>query len=280
VGPVSAGTTIGFDITVSNTGAASATTVTISDPLPAGGVWTLDPAFTGCSITGAAGTQVLNCSFSSLAAGGTIGPIHVSSPTTADDCGVVSNLATVAVGGTAVDDDDASVTIQCGALKVTKTAKHFDSSGDTTANLVATFTIVDAAGNTHTVSTNAAGVGCVGGLTVGETQSITETSVPLGYGAPTIANVTVASGSCSGTTLTGGTSVSVENTPLTDVEISIDSQHDGATSTVIECWGPDSDPATDPADWSSTVSDGSLSIDDLYPTDPAVTLNCQITIDP
>ena len=280
VGPVSAGSTIGFDITVSNTGAASASNVTISDPLPTGGVWSLDPAFTGCTITGAAGAQVLNCSFSSLASGGMIGPIHISSPTTADDCGVVTNLATVSVGGTAVDDDDASVTIQCGALKVTKTAKHADTSGDTSADLVATFTIVDSGGNTHTVTTDASGVGCVGGLTVGETQSITETSVPAGYAAPTIANVTVASGSCSGTTLTGGTSVSVENTPLTDVQITIDSQHDGATSTLIECWGPGSDPATDPADWSTTVSDGSLSIDDLEPTDPAVTLNCQVTIDP
>jgi uncharacterized repeat protein (TIGR01451 family) len=279
-GPVSAGATIGFDITISNTGAADATAVTISDPLPAGGNWSLNPSFTGCSITGAVGSQVLNCSFTTLASGGSIGPIHVQSATTADDCGTINNTATVSVGGTAVDDDDASVVVQCGAVKITKTAKHFDSSGDTSADLVATFTIVDSAGNSHQVTTNASGVGCVGGVTLGMTQSITESTVPDGYAAPTISNVNVVSGTCSGTTLTGGVNVPVENTPLTDVSISIDSQHDGATSTVIECWGPDSDPATDPADWSTTVSDGSLSIDDLAPTDPAVTLNCQITIDP
>jgi hypothetical protein len=89
--------------------------------------------------------------------------------------------------------------------------------------------------------------------------------------------VTVASAACADAAVTN---VNVENTPLTDVDISIDSLHDGATSTVISCWGPGSDPATDPADYTTTVSDGSLSIDDLEPTDPAVTLNCQITIDP
>lgn len=276
---VNAGQDIGFTITVSNTGAAAASNVTISDPLPAGGDWSLDPAFAGCEITGSVGAQTLECSFSSLASGGTIGPIHITSPTTATDCGVVDNTATVSLDGTAVDDDDATVTIQCGALQITKTAKHADTSGDTSANLVATFSITDAGGNLHSITTDATGVGCVGGVTIGLTQSITETA-PAGYAAPTIANVTVASGSCSGTTLTGGTSIGVENTPLTDVDIVVDSQHDGATSTLIECWGPDSDPVTDPADYSATVSDGTLSITDLDPTDPAITLNCQITVDP
>src|SRR5262249_1188681 len=64
--PVNAGSNIGFSITVSNTGVADATGVTISDPLPAGAGtdlnWTLSPAFSGCSITGAVGSQSLNCS--------------------------------------------------------------------------------------------------------------------------------------------------------------------------------------------------------------------------
>jgi uncharacterized repeat protein (TIGR01451 family) len=61
VGPVNAGSSIGFDINVSNTGAAAATNVTISDNLPAGAGndlnWSLNPAFSGCSITGALGSQ-------------------------------------------------------------------------------------------------------------------------------------------------------------------------------------------------------------------------------
>ncbi len=44
-GPVSAGTPIGFDITVSNAGLGTGTNVTVHDPLPAGGGldWSLEP---------------------------------------------------------------------------------------------------------------------------------------------------------------------------------------------------------------------------------------------
>jgi uncharacterized repeat protein (TIGR01451 family) len=276
VGPVNAGTAIGFDITVSNTGAAAASNVVITDNLPAGGGLDWSTSSAGCSISGAVGTEVLTCTFATLAAGASI-TVSVTSPTTAADCGIVNNTARVSVGGTVVDEDNASVTVSCGALKITKTAKHFDTSGDTSANLVATFDITDANGAVTQLTTDATGVGCVAGIAVGMTQSIVETGVPAGYDAPTIANVNVASGVC---TDAGVTSVSVENTPQTDVDIVIDSQHDGATSTLIECWGAGSDPATDDPDYSSTVSDGTLSIDDLDPTDPAITLNCQITIDP
>jgi hypothetical protein len=77
---VSAGSNIGFDITVSNTGVADATDVVITDPLPAGAGndlnWSLDPPFAGCSISGAIGSQVLTCTFATLEAGTSIGPIH------------------------------------------------------------------------------------------------------------------------------------------------------------------------------------------------------------
>jgi uncharacterized repeat protein (TIGR01451 family) len=274
-GPVNAGDDIGFDITVSNTGVADATDVTITDNLPAGGGldWSLDPAFTGCSISGAVGLEVLTCTFATIAAGTSVGPIHITSATTADDCGVISNTAVITAGGSG--SSTATVTVQCGALQITKTAKHFDT--ESSPNLVATFTVVDADGVEHEITTDATGVGCADGVAIGETQSITESGVPDGYSAPTIANVTVASATCEDA---GVTNVDVENTPLTDVDITIDSQHDGATSTLIECWGPGSDPATDPADYSTTVSDGTLSIDDLDPTEPAITLNCQITVDP
>ena len=276
-GTVNAGSTIGFTITVSNTGAAAASNVTINDPLPAGGDWSLSPSFTGCTITGAVGTQVLECSFSSLASGGTIGPIHITSPTTAADCGVVNNLATVSVGGTAVDDDDASIIIQCGALRITKTAKHADTSGNTSANLAATFTVVDAAGVTHVLTTNAAGLACQGGVAIGLTQSITETSVPSGYSAPTIANVTVASGSCSGTTITGGTSVGVTNTPLTTIGWSVDSLQNGATSTVVTCRDGAGNVI---AGYPITVSDGTGTLPNLPPTAPGTTVTCAFVVDP
>ena len=52
---VSAGDPIGFTIKVSNTGAGTATGVTLSDPLPTGtGIsWSISPAQAGCSIAGA-----------------------------------------------------------------------------------------------------------------------------------------------------------------------------------------------------------------------------------
>jgi uncharacterized repeat protein (TIGR01451 family) len=123
-GPVSAGTNIGFDITVSNTGAGTATNVTVSDPLPAGGDlnWSLSPAFAGCSVTGAVGAQTLNCSFATLAGGAHQGPIHLTSSTTKLDCAVVSNTATVASGNDGGGSSTATVTVQCPNLSITKTA--------------------------------------------------------------------------------------------------------------------------------------------------------------
>ena len=63
--------------------------MTVHDPLPAGGGldWSLSPAFTGCAVTGAVGDQDLDCTFATLAAGASKGPIHLVSKTTAADCG-------------------------------------------------------------------------------------------------------------------------------------------------------------------------------------------------
>jgi uncharacterized repeat protein (TIGR01451 family) len=126
-GPVSAGTAIGFDITVSNSGAVPAKDVTVTDNLPAGAGsdlnWSLDPAYTGCSITGAVGSQVLTCNLGTVAGGATLPVIHVSSPTTPLDCGVVSNKATVSTSnGTGGDSDVATVTVLCPHLTIDKAA--------------------------------------------------------------------------------------------------------------------------------------------------------------
>ena len=70
VGPVAVGSPIGFDITISQHAArVPAADVTIHDDLPAGADldWSLSPAFTGCAISGAVGSEKLDCSFASLA---------------------------------------------------------------------------------------------------------------------------------------------------------------------------------------------------------------------
>jgi len=161
-----------------------------------------------------------------------------------------------------------------GAVSIVKTAKHATSTGS--ADLVATFTIVDSAGASHQVTTNAAGTGCVDGVALGLTQSITETTVPSGYDAPSIPNVNVTEGDCASST-GPPTVVNVENIPLTDISYTVTSQQPGATSTVVECW--EGDISGDP-DHTQTISSGSNSFTDLQPTAPNTTLTCQFTVDP
>lgn len=123
-GPVSAGEGIGFDITVHNSGSVPATGVVVTDNLPAGGDldWSVD-AFGDCAITGAVGHEVLTCHLGTIAGGASAGPIHVTAATTALDCGVVTNKATVSTtNGTGGDSDNATVTVLCAAVSLTKTA--------------------------------------------------------------------------------------------------------------------------------------------------------------
>jgi uncharacterized repeat protein (TIGR01451 family)/LPXTG-motif cell wall-anchored protein len=129
-GPVSAGDTIGFDITVTNNSNFPATGVHVTDTLPAGadGVtggdldWSLDPAYTGCTITGAVGSEVLDCTFSEVAPG-SMTPIHITSATSPADCGVVKNQASVTTtNGTGGSSTVATVSVLCPALVLSKTA--------------------------------------------------------------------------------------------------------------------------------------------------------------
>ena len=129
-GPVSAGDQIGFDITVTNNSNFPATGVHVTDSLPAGadGVtggdldWSLDPAYTDCSITGAVGSQVLDCTFAEVAPG-SLTPIHIVSATSPSDCGVVKNQASVTTtNGTGGSSEVATVSVLCPALVLSKTA--------------------------------------------------------------------------------------------------------------------------------------------------------------
>ena len=123
-GPVSAGDTIGFDISLTNTPAASATNVVITDHLPAGNDldWTLAPPFTNCSISGAVGAQTLTCNLGTVAKGATVGPIHVQSATTDQDCSTISNTASFTAGNASPGSSSASVQVLCASVSLTKTA--------------------------------------------------------------------------------------------------------------------------------------------------------------
>ncbi len=118
---VSAGTPIGFLITVTNTGEGTATGVTLSDTLPTNGglAWTIDAGgnAANCSIT----AGVLNCQFGDLASGASR-TVHISSPTTAATCGNVNNTATVTSTNAPNASGSGSVTVLCPNVTVTKTA--------------------------------------------------------------------------------------------------------------------------------------------------------------
>lgn len=103
-----AGNPIGFQITVYSDGPGTATGVTVADALPTGSgiVWTENSA--DCEITG----NLLSCSFGDMAAG-TSRTVHVTSPTTAQSCGVYDNTATVTATNHGPVSDDATVTVTC-----------------------------------------------------------------------------------------------------------------------------------------------------------------------
>jgi uncharacterized repeat protein (TIGR01451 family)/fimbrial isopeptide formation D2 family protein len=140
-GPVSAGDDIGFDITVTNNGTGTALGVSLSDPLPAGVDWTAGAptgSTTGltCAITGPVGTEVLNCTKPSLAAGASFS-IHISGTTDSADCGTVSNTASVTTTNDGSDQATANVVVNCPDVTVEKTP----DGGTVNAGSTAQFTI-------------------------------------------------------------------------------------------------------------------------------------------
>src|SRR5439155_921082 len=94
-GPINAGSTATFTLTVSNIGAGAATGVVVTDTLPSG-TWTVSaPADAGCPAT-ASGTLTctLTGTLNPFAAAGSV-TITLSRASTAADCGPLTNSASV-----------------------------------------------------------------------------------------------------------------------------------------------------------------------------------------
>ena len=119
VGPVNAGDTIGFDIVVSNDGDGTANDVSVTDNLPAGIDWTIDPAVDGCSISGAVGAEVLTCTRDTLEGGASF-TVHIEGVSDPADCGTVNNTAAVSTSNDGGDSDGASVEIRCPDVQALK----------------------------------------------------------------------------------------------------------------------------------------------------------------
>jgi uncharacterized repeat protein (TIGR01451 family) len=210
--PVSAGTSIGFTITVKNPGGplvGSATGVAINDPLPAGaGInWSISPAYTGqgtCTITGAVGSQVLACTIGTLAPGASVS-VHISSPTTGASGGTYVNIATFTATNTGPLSAKATIVVQPPNLSILKTADASQVTPGTTIG----FTILVS-------NSNAAGTGTATGVAINDPlpagPGINWTISPVYTGLGTC-TITGAVGSqvlaCTIGTLAPGASVSV-----------------------------------------------------------------------
>lgn len=292
VGPVNAGDNIGFDITITNSGVETATDVVITDNLPPGSGsdlnWSLSPSFAGCSISGAIGSQVLTCTFASLAAGASIGPIHITSDTTAADCAQVTNTGTVTTGNDGGGSSTASVSVQCGALVIhkqsTKSGNPLVSAAGAVfavdgpdAGTTADFSVTD--DTTAAAPDEDADIGevCVTGLAPG-TYTVNETTPPPGYGgaSQTDVSVTVTNGSTCATA--AATAAVFTNPPLGEIEVQFRDLGSGETAASIVC-----KQGTTTLDAVSEDGDPDPAFDDedeTFTNLPPGTYDCQVVIDP
>ena len=123
-GPVNAGDSIGFDITVTNEGDGTALGVHVTDVLPAGINWSAGAPtgdITGVSCAIAAGT--LTCDDASMASGDSF-TVHISGATGPEDCGTITNTASVTTANDGSDEATASVDVLCPDVQVVKTAPN------------------------------------------------------------------------------------------------------------------------------------------------------------
>jgi len=129
---------------------------------------------------------------------------------------------------------------ETGAIQITKTRKHAaDGSGDhphAGVDFVITGGELPQGGTT--VTTNADGVACLGGLQL-SSPSVGDYTVhevvPNGYNGEADKTVTVDNEAACGDNPYGGETVSFSNTPLTDITVSVDSQVDGGTASTMDC---------------------------------------------
>ena len=160
-------------------------------------------------------------------------------------------------------------TEQLGAIKITKTDSK---SGDGLAG--ATFSITGPNSYSNSVQSGADGTVCVGGLPFGS-YTVTETAAPNGYAIDdsTGQAATVnANASCSDATYVGA-SVSLSDTPLSDIQVRFRDGGSGTTSATISC-----DNATGTT--STTGTTGWDTTTTVTGIKAPTTIHCTIDIDP
>jgi uncharacterized repeat protein (TIGR01451 family) len=127
VDSVNAGDPIGFTVEVTNAGPGMATGAVVNDPLPGrpGVDWTVDSVSGtdagNCAVSGAVGSQVLDCTLGALTPDADVA-VHVVSATTGASCGTYDNTATLTTANTPAETAKASTSVSCAHLSVVKTA--------------------------------------------------------------------------------------------------------------------------------------------------------------
>ncbi len=190
------------------------------------------------------------------------------------DCSASSASTSFQVNGTtvtfAIDEDtdvlDCTYTnkLNLGAILVTKTRKHAAAGPGDHPHSGVDFTV-----NGVTKTTDANGEACFDGLAFGA-YTVHET-VPAGYNVDgNDKQVTVDNNAACADDPFGGETVSFHNTPLTDVSISVNSQVDGGTATIVDCDNNALDGTT------GANGDGTFSTTNEEPQ----VIQCTITIDP
>src|SRR3954467_6147075 len=139
---VNAGDPIGYTITVTNSGAGTATNVVVTDTLPtnAGLSWTIAGGTGAADCAIAQG--VLTCNFGSMAPGASK-TVHITSPTTATTCGKVVNSASVTTDNAgSPSTGNVTITVNCPSISVTKSAD--DNTVDAADQIGFTITVANA----------------------------------------------------------------------------------------------------------------------------------------
>jgi len=282
-GTANAGDPISFTIVVTNESPNSdAENVMLSDTLPDSGLtWSIDTQPTGdpCSIAGT--PQVLTCDFGTIPIGESR-TVTISSPTDAEDCGLIENTVTVSADGD-IDEtnnsDDGDITVNCGAIRIlkksTKTGNPLVTNAGTEFAVTgpSSFSVTD---NGATDEDPDVGEVCVSGLAAGE-YTVTETTPPDGYGNGTATDGTataVTGTNCTDNQPTDANSAVFTNPPLADIQVNFRDGGSGETSATIDCEPPagvdmpDGTPATG---WETSVTHEGLT--------PG-TYVCTVVIDP
>lgn len=161
-----------------------------------------------------------------------------------------------------------------GAIKITKTRKHAAAGAGSHPFEGVKFTV-----NGETKSTNDKGVVCFDGLPwsgTGTEYTVKET-VPSGYVVDGGNNkvVTVDNNAGCGAEPYVGETLSINNTPKTDITVSVNSQVDGGTASTIVCKDENGKVVAGPKETGEN-GDGSVNPTDLLPGE----YTCRIVVDP